>query len=432
MQGRREQMGQVPALRREPDQEKGRDPVLQRVQGRAFSGDQLRVPRHDVCGDCRGPPAALCARGVRGHVAGVEPDPVSGPAARAVVAGVQDTGGDQPAGGEDAADAETAPRGAAERGLRRGAKTAAAHGGGLRQDHAGGLRPGLQTERGFAKLYTDERHGPVGLRAAADHVRGVPAGGQDPPAAVGAAHEPRVDGDPVPGGPADGVAGHPGGDAAGGVHLLPGVHSRDELCVRGPRADGGAHRRRGEAVPVEKHRAVPAGDERGVEGQLERRAVGRLVLVELRLRPPLDAILDAQALEPGRKRDRGVVCCLVQLAVEGVLVVLLDLDDFGVVEVAGVRLHGLAARIDDGALDDPGRGDLAQKRLDPLGQPAGLHDELGLVETAFGVDVAVNCVDGEHVRRVRVRVPVEIRQRGGLEGVRERVGVVEIEHHPDE
>ncbi|KAG7861224.1 hypothetical protein KL919_001958 [Ogataea angusta] len=279
LQRRREQVGQVPALRRESDQKKGRDPLLQRVQRRAFSGDQLRVPRHDVCGDRRGPPAALCARGVRGYVDSLEPDPVSGPAARAVVAGVQDSGGNQPAGGEIAADTETVPRprGAAERGLRRCAKTAAPHGGGLRQIHARVLRSGLQTERGFAKLYTDERHGPGGLRAAADHVRGVPAGGENPSAAVGAAHEPGVDGDPVPGGPAGGVAGHPGGDAAGGVHLLPGVHSRDELCVRGPRADGGAHRRRGEAVPVEEHCAVPAGDERGVEGELERRAVGRLV-----------------------------------------------------------------------------------------------------------------------------------------------------------
>ncbi|KAG7819690.1 hypothetical protein KL928_002364 [Ogataea angusta] len=156
------------------------------------------------------------------------------------------------------------------------------------------------------------------------------------------------------------------------------------------------------------------------------------VFVELRLRPPLDAVLDAEALEPGRESDRGVVSCLVQLAVEGVLVVLLDLDDLGVVEVARVRLHCLAAWVDDGALDDPGRGDLAQERLDPLGQPAGLHDELCLVETALGVDVAVDGVDGEHVRRVRVRVPVEVRQRGGLEGVREGVGVVEVEHHADE
>ncbi|KAG7824471.1 hypothetical protein KL909_002469 [Ogataea angusta] len=73
-----------------------------------------------------------------------------------------------------------------------------------------------------------------------------------------------------------------------------------------------------------------------------------------------------------------------------------------------------------------------RERLDPLGQPAGLHDELCLVETALGVDVAVDGVDGEHVRRVRVRVPVEVRQRGGLEGVREGVGVVEVEHHADE
>ncbi|KAG7891795.1 hypothetical protein KL925_001739 [Ogataea polymorpha] len=163
-------------------------------------------------------------------------------------------------------------------------------------------------------------------------------------------------------------------------------------------------------------------------------ALARLFQIfgEFRLRPPFDAVLDAEALEPGRKRDRGVVCGLVQLAVEGVLVVFLDLDDLGVVEVAGVRLHCLAAWVDDGALDDPGRGDLAQKRLDPLGQPAGLHDELRLVETAFGVDMAVDCVDREHVRRVRVRVAVKVRQRGSLEGVRERVRVVEVEHHADE